>query len=244
MASKRHRSPKQQAVLQFGLPAPRGSPCYQEISKLIVGPDGPPWLPDFLSSSAPGLALDRNVQALLPSRADMRKTLRGVGEAAVFMRSAVNEGSVRAFLEDNSRGPIPYHGWLDHFLGDLAARAVDAQESARLTNPKGKTKAGKGAAAPSNSFSPERYCALLIAELWHHFRSRYPGKRNRKAAQAAEMLWSATGTGRGGWGPDPLTVWEGRFQEIKTLKIAEKERSKIRRRLTEQARRWEARSSP
>lgn len=233
MALKPDNSPKRQAVRETVPPAPRGSSCYQEISDLIAGHDGPHWLPDFLSSWAPSLALDRNVQARQPGRADMRKILRAVGKAAALMRRSLSKSSVREFLEDGPLGPMPYVGGLDHALLDLAARAAQARGSPRLANSEGKTRAGRGLAAPSRSISPQSYCALFIAEVWCHFHSKYPTVRNRTAAQAAETLWRATGKGRKVWGNDPYVAWRHHFRRVKALKSPEKLRAEIRRHLLE-----------
>ena len=241
MASKPDSSPKQQAVLET---APRGSPCYQEISELIAGRDGPPWLHGFLFDWAISLALDREVQALQPRRREMRKILRRVGEAAALIRRGLSHSSVRNFLEDEPLGPLPYLGGLDHSLNDLAVRAAQAWGSPHLADSKGKTKAGQGRAATSRSISPQSYCALLIAELWRHFHPHYPTVRNQKAAQAADIFWRATGKKRKGWGNDPLPAWRHHFKAVRALKTTENLRAEIRRHLNEHARDWERRRYP
>jgi hypothetical protein len=111
-------------------------------------------------------------------------------------------------------------------------------------NKAGRTKAGKGRASPFGAFSAQTYCALLIAVAWKHFRGRYPGSRNRKAAQAAEAYWRATGTERRGWGSDPLTAWRPHFEKAQASTAADHLRAEFRRHLEEHARDWERRSRP
>lgn len=238
MASKPDSSSKPQAIQKTVPPAPRGSPCYEEISKLIAGEDGPPWLPKFLSRWAPSLTIDRNVQVRQPGRADMRKILRTIGEAAALITRGLGESSVREFLEDGPLGPMPYVGVLDHALRDLEARASQAQGSPHLVNSKGITKAGRGRAAPSGAFPPQIYCALFIAEVWRHFHSEYPTIRDKSAAQAADSFWRATGKRRKEWGNSPLPAWRHHFQRARALKSTENVRAEIRRHLLETEKRW------
>jgi hypothetical protein len=244
MTSKPDSPPKQQTVLETAPPASRGSPCYQEISDLIAGPDGPPWLPDFLSNWAPSLGLDRNVQARQPGRANMREILGAVGDAAALITRSLGQGSVREFLEDGPLGPMPYLGQLDHSLRDLEARAAQAQGSPRLANSEGKTKAGPGLAAPSRSISPQNYCALFVAEVWRHFHSQYPTVRSQNAARAAEAFWRATGNPKRAWGNSRLPAWRYHFEQVESLEATENHRAEIRRHLIVRARQWERQLTP
>ena len=241
MSEKPDSSPKKTLSLQV---APRGSPCYQEISELIAGRDAPSWLPRFLSDWAISLALDRNVQAVELKRAEMRKILAEIGGATIVIRRRLGDPQVKNFLEDDPLGAITYRGALDHLLADLASRAAQAGNSPQLVDAKGRTKAGQGGAASSRAISPMNYCALLIAVIWRQFNAGTLTVRNLKAARAAEMLWSATGKERQGWGNDPLTAWRHHFKAARTLKGAENLSAEIERHLTEHARQWKLHCPP
>jgi hypothetical protein len=234
-------SPRRQLPLQ--LAAPKSS-CYQEISDLIAGANAAPWLPNFLFNSAIGLGLDRHVHNQQPGRADMRKQLEAISGAVALIQRGLGDVRIRNFLEDDPLGAMPYHGALDHILRDLALRADTASKSSRLVDDAGKTRAGRSRATTSCSFSPQVYCALLILEVWRHFNGRYPAVRNRKAAQAAELLWCATGEKRLGWGSDPLTAWENQLRAARALPTAEELRADLQRSMNLHAQDWERRNRP
>ena len=236
MSSRSDSSPKQQSPLQIATPA--GSLCYREIAELVAGSEAPPWLPGCLYELAISLALDRHVHNRLSGRADMRKILCAIGDAAALIQRGLGDATVRNFLEDAplGLGAIPNLGELDRALRNLASRAGKASTSPRLVDEEGNTKAGPGRATTSRSFSSKVYCALLICEVWRHFNGRYPGVRSRKAAQAAEILWHATGGAREGWGTDHLSAWRPYFEAVSALTTADDLRADFQRRLSLQAR--------
>jgi hypothetical protein len=221
---------------------PPSSSVYIEIAELIAGPDAPPWLADCLYQWALSVELADHVDKRQPTRAQMRELLRRVAAAAALLRRALGAASIREFLEDDPAGPIQYHGLLDHCLGDLAARSARAFNSTSLVNKAGKTKAGKGRTSASGALPARTYRALLIAEAWKHFRGEYPGPRNRKAAQAAEAYWRATGAEWDERDCDPLTAWRPHFVKAKASDVADSIRAEFHRHLKEHARRWDSRS--
>ena len=241
MPSKSTEDPAEPRKLRT---ASRNSSCYREIAELLAGHDAPPWLPCCLYEWAVSVELDNRIGERQPTRAEMRELLRRVREAAAFLCRALGESSIRNFLEEEPADPIQYHGLLDRYLRDLAARAVRASNSPTLADEAGKTKAGKGRAATPDALSARTYCALLIVEAWNHFRGGYPGSRNREAARAAEIFWRATGAEEIETEDDrdPLTAWRRHFDKAKAPRGGEHIRQEFRRHLEERARDWQRRS--
>ena len=223
---------------------PRDASCYREIAELLARRDAPPWLPRCLYEWALSVELDYRVGERQPTRAEIRELLRQVREATAFLCRALGESSIRNFLEEKPADPIHYHGLLDRYLRDLAARATRASNSPSLADEAGKTKAGKGRAATPDAFSARTYCALLILEAWNLFRGSYPGSRNREAARAAEIFWRAAGAEKIQTEDDrdPLTAWRRHFDKAKMPRVGEHIRQEFRRRLEVHARDWERRS--
>ena len=218
---------------------------FEVIAHLIAGEDAPPWLAGHLKRWVPSIWVDRVAEKRQPGRSEMRKLLVRIGKAAALLARALDEPSTREFLEAGPpSGPIENIGAFGRSLKDLADRADHASESRALVDQTGKTRAGRGRAMPSGALSAQAYCALLVAETWRYFRDKYPTQSSRKAAQAAQAYWRATGVERKGWGNDPLNAWRHHFSAAEALKAEDKLRTEIRRHLKEHARDVERLSQP
>lgn len=217
---------------------------FEAIAHLIAGEDAPPWLAEHLKRWIPSIRVDRVVEKRQPGRSEMRNRLVKIWKAAALLTRALDEPSTREFLEAGPSGPIENIGAFGQSLKDLVDRADHASASRALADAAGKTRAGRGRATPPGALSAEAYCALLVAEAWRYFHGRYPTPRSRKAAQAAEAYWRATGVERKGWGNDPLNAWRHHFRAAEALKTEDKLRTEIRRHLDEHARDVERLSEP
>jgi hypothetical protein len=65
-----------------------------------------------------------------------------------------------------------------------------APAKAWLVNEYGKTKAGRGKAAPPGYFTPKTHCAATVLEAWSLVHGVEPASRNLKIAFAAHLLWT------------------------------------------------------
>jgi hypothetical protein len=172
----------------------------------------------------------------------MRELLIRVVGAAKFLQHAVAHPAIREFLESPPAGPIENIGIFDRSLRDLAERLEGALKTPSLTNEAGKTKAGRGRAMPPEAVSPQVYCAMLIAETWKHFRGRYPGVHNQKAAKAAHLYWMACGKDSEeehrrklfddeirGWGGEPINRWRHYFEMTRPPTLTAEREDYVRR---------------
>ncbi len=186
---------------------------YEAVARLVVT-EPPVWLADVLHTWASSLRLQAGMMAFQPSRPKMRKSLQSVQAAALTIRNALGDRSVREFLDAAGEGKIGYHGDIDAYLIDLYARATRAYAGPKLATSAGTTKAGTGPALPAGAIPAASLCALIIVEAWKHVRGAYPGSRNERAARAAEAYWKICGNTRNSRGPNPLTAWRRRFEEV------------------------------
>lgn len=223
---------------------------FEEVARLVAGADAPPWLADHLKRWAPSISIDRVIETRQPGRAEMRKLLVLINDAAMLVKNALAQPAIREFLEAVPGGPMENIGMFDRSLRDLAERSERASSLPALTNKAGKTKAGRGRAMPPSASSSQAYCAALIAETWDDFHDRYPAPTNHKAAEAADAYWRACekyskdadwrkafGEELRGWGSDPLNRWRPYFKAAKPPALAA-ERAEYLRHLRQAERQW------
>jgi hypothetical protein len=160
--------------------------------------------------------LDRGVHARQPSKAQMRKRLAKVANAATVLQRALEDVAIKEFLELEGAIRIQNDGGLDHTLRMIAERAALASNSPRISSSSTKAKRGRGKALPTNAISPKGFCAIIISETWKYLHGQYPGARNTKAAMAADAYWQATGGAASSWGTDPYSGWRQHFEEARS----------------------------
>ena len=174
--------------------------------------------------------LDRGVAAKQPTKAVMKRRMREVSDAAIFLGNALGDVATRAFLE--SAGAIRFAalGSLQGALKNIGERAKIAAESPAITALTGTAKRGRGTALPPGAYTSKTFCAVIVAEAWKFLHGKYPAPRNRKAAEAAQAFWLICGGTLGGWGDDPLGAWRPYFKKAMGPETA-KERAECLRRL-------------
>ena len=131
--------------------------------------------------------MDRFVYEMQPTKAEMKKRLAEVRDAALLLRDALNDTPIREFLEIAPLGPIEFRGVFDQMVQELAGRAERAMASTLLSTETGKTKAGRTRAMPPDASSAKLFCAALVAEAWAYFYHSDPPPRNQDAARAADV---------------------------------------------------------
>jgi ParB-like nuclease domain len=172
--------------------------AFEAIAQLIT-PKPPIWLKEHLHRWLPLSAYA--VEALQPSRAEMRANLTKVGEAASLLIKALGSTAIVEFLDLGADRPVA-PGDVQATLVDIRDRAAAAYRSSALVDSRGRTKAGRGRALPKAGISPQAYCALLIAEAWLYFRGNYPSPGNKQAAEATDIYWRLLGGELQSWGSD------------------------------------------
>ena len=205
---------------------------FVHVARLIGGDRMPAWLPEQLRKWTGSIFLDRWVEMKQPTRAEMRLILRRVQNAAELAARALGSATAREFLEAAPNRPFANIGRLIYDLEDLARRAVRANNSAALATEAGKTKSGRGKAAPTGAISPPIYCALIILETWKFVHGVEPLPKNQKAAAAAEALWRAAGGDAHSCGEEPFARWRHHFKAARIVPAYDL-RAEYRRHLVE-----------
>jgi len=208
-------------------------PAFADVARFVAGSDAPPWLAAHFERWAPSLKVDRFVYEMRPTKAEMKKRLAEVRDAALLLRDALNDTPIREFLEIAPLGPIEFRGVFDQMVQELAGRAERAMASTLLSTETGKTKAGRTRAMPPDASSAKLFCAALVAEAWAYFYHSDPPPRNQDAAREADAYWRAAGGETNSW-TVPLNGWRPYFQQVQEPSVATVRRE-FRRHLVEAA---------
>jgi hypothetical protein len=88
-------------------------PAFADVARFVAGSDAPPWLAAHFERWAPSLKVDRFVYEMQPTKAEMKKRLAEVRDAALLLRDALNDTPIREFLEIAPLGPIEFRGVFD-----------------------------------------------------------------------------------------------------------------------------------
>jgi hypothetical protein len=204
---------------------------FEAVAKLITR-DPPKWLAMHLRDWAPSIFMAYGVDQRQPTRAEMKKILDSISNAAALLQRALAASSVSEFLDAGGQGPMEAVGTFRMMASEVHMRAGAAARLPNIINARGKARAGKGRALPDRAISAQTYCALLIAETSKWFRGEYPAARSMEAAQAIDLYWKLAGGQKDSWGKDTLTSW--RYHLTKALKVeAKMERAEYHRHLTE-----------
>jgi len=208
--------------------------AFEPVARLVA-PMPPDWLKECLRRWGTSVMSADGVRTVQPTRASMRLMLKKIEKATTLLITAFANGAVVEFLDLGGDHALQDPGGLQSILVELRNRAVAASQSSALVDSRGRTKAGRGRAAPKPTSSAQTFCALLIAEAWRFFRGEYPAPRNRRAAEAADLLWELAGRERQPWGDDALAAWRRHFREAREDQSEEMERmrSEFRRHLRE-----------
>jgi len=177
-----------------------GSANFAHVAQLIAPSNTPAWLPEMLRDWAPSVTLDRFVQERHPTKAEMKRRLLEIRDAARLLQRALSNPPMREFLEIEGAIRIENVRDLDHTLRTIAERADLAAASPKISTAAGKGRKGRGKALSAGAISPKAFCALIISETWAHLRGGYPAPRNQEAAAAADAYWRASGGTTKSWG--------------------------------------------
>jgi hypothetical protein len=202
---------------------------FEDIARTITGKDAPLWLVESFVAFEPWIGDDNCAAETLGNRAEARKRLKEIKDAASAILRAVDDSGFRSFLEGPSLGEIDFR--LGLLLKDLICRVN--KSDARLVSKGAKTKAGRGSAKPPDYLPPKTICAAMIAEAWSIVRGKEPGSRNQQAALAAQLLWIKHPNGlrlketnlpnikvvpvdARSWSDRPLSGWRRYFEDAKS----------------------------
>jgi hypothetical protein len=182
---------------------------FQPIA-LLLTPNPPEWLKESLHLFCCVVWRDRVLEEERPTRAQLLQMLTEVKDAVDSLMKVLVRADLLAFLGSKDLRRIMF--WQMN-LQDIRDRASNACQSRELVDKDGRARPGQGRAYAAKTLSARNYCALVIAECWKRFNGTYPPPRNRKAAEAAEILWQmAVGKKSGVGGTDVLAAWRSHFR--------------------------------
>jgi hypothetical protein len=191
-----------------------------EIGRLIVPRDTPPWLTDYFVYWATPLASEWSVEQLQLPKAEMKEQLTRVVDAADALNEALSQPVPKAFLERTHGIAIDkkFTGFQDS-LQSIRRYAYLAATSSALLDGAGNIRRGRGKTPVPGGLDPKVFCALIVAEAWKFARGAYPGARNSKAAKAALSFWALSADTVVGW-KNGLTAWRQHFENAKDPEFA------------------------
>ena len=227
---------KEPQALVPKLPPDHWGKDFQPIA-LLLTPNPPQWLKECLHLFCCAVWTDWVLVEEQPTRAQLLQTLVEVRGAVDLLMKILVRADLLAFLGSEDRLiSLPRIMILQMNLKDICDRASIACQSPELVDKDGKARPGQGRAYAAKRLSTRTYCALVIAECWRRFDGNYPPPRNRKAAEAAEVLWQmAIGKKSGIGGTDVLAAWRSHFRKAESPE-ADSKRAEI----CEIIRNWEA----
>jgi hypothetical protein len=236
----RHRSTlsSKSPSAKFDFSDQKFRPNFALVAEIIVRPP-PPWLPAFLEWAAQDLRADRILEKSRQTKAQTKKRLGSLRDAARLIVRELDSHPFRDFLEMEPLGLIRDTSRLKLALRDIEDRAARAAASPIFTKKTGETLSGRLKALAPDHVSARVLCAARIAELWRFFHNVEPGPKSPRAQRAAQAYWLASGERYKGLG-NPLTGWRDPFEKVKskanakTLKLV---RATFRRSLSQTAER-------
>jgi hypothetical protein len=153
------------------------------LAGVLCGADASPdWLAAAVRRAVAALRFSIADDARAPGRAELRRRLDAVREAARSIAAALDDAAtMRALGVDDEADRQTFHG-----LVELGARADVALSGIR---------AGGGADGCDPNRSPTEVCATLVCALWRRVRGSRPGHTSADANAACTMLWQMAGGG-------------------------------------------------
>ena len=179
---------------------------FEAVAQLIVS-NSPEWLAEELMRWAPTIFLSYAVEKRQPKRAQMKKILTAVSDAAALLIRALREAPVCEFLNAGGDGPMDKPSNFQWILREIQSRAERAGKLPNLVGSDGQLKAGRGRAMPDGATSAQTFCALYIAEVWKWFHGEYPPSDNKRAGEAIDRYWAASGGEKQSWGNKSINSW-------------------------------------
>jgi hypothetical protein len=189
------------------------------VARLIEPTNTSPWLTDYFVYWATPLASEWSVERLQLPKRKMKEQLTRVVKAADALVTALEQPVATSFLE-RANGIViaeKFAGFHDSLLS--IRRYAHLATTSSLLQSAGKTKRGRGRTPVPGGLSPKVFCALIVAEAWKFVRGRYPGSRNKDAANAALNFWKLSVGTKDGWG-DGLAGWRPHFEKAQDLGLA------------------------
>lgn len=193
----------------------------EKLARLIQPKAAAAWPTEYFTYWANELAHEISRQGLLPARGETKRRLSGLVEAVDALADGLDEPTIRFFLANMYGNEFEEEvAALQKTLPSIRSRIYSASRSSFVLNETGKTKRGRGKTRLPGAEKPEVLCALVVAEAWNFVRRKYPGARNRDAAQAASALWAVScGSEKKSWG-NSLSGWRQYFETALSDKLA------------------------
>lgn len=197
---------------------------FDSIAKLIHD-DPPGWLGTYMRAVAFWVWRQQYYYDGQPKRRAAISSLRAIEKATNTIITEFADPAIVEFIY-SERGPGSFLPPPPVYFADLLPlrnAASKAAKHSKLTAGDGKALPGRVRAAVTPTLSARTYCAMAVAEIWRHLKGSYPLPRNRKAAEAAQTLWSLSTNARPGAASDPQSLWRGHFEIARSIS-AQRER--------------------
>ena len=184
----RHRSALSSKfpTVKFDFNDPKFKPNFAQVAELIVR-SPPPWLPAFLEWSAQDLYTDRMRESYRQTKAQTKKRLASLRDAARLILHELDSYPFRDFLEMEPLGLIRDTSSLRLALRDIEDRAVRSAALPVFTKETGETRSGRVKALAPDHVSARVLCAARTAELWLFFHDVEPGPKGPRAAEFEKL---------------------------------------------------------
>jgi hypothetical protein len=221
---------------KFDFNDPKFRPNFAQVAELIVR-SPPPWLPAFLEWLAQDLRADRILESSRQTKAQTKKRLASLRDAARLILRELEAYPFRDFLEMEPLGLIRDTYGLRVALSEIEDRAVRSAALPVFTKTTGETRSGRVKALAPDHVSARVLCAARTAELWLFFHNVEPGPKGPRAQRVAQAYWLASG------GPfkssgNPLNGWADPFRKVKSkanAKALKQARARFRTTLSQTA---------
>lgn len=184
-----------------------------KIARMVVGGAAPKWFAFAIEGLMWMVVQRRAVETELPSREGLRALLRKLRDAAALIEGELFSPGVRDFT-----GWSGFHASVSDkdfqgVLGSYVERIEAALRSPGLVGESGTVNRGRGPARAPMRPAPEIFVALMVVEMWRHFRKVDPPPNGAEIAKIAEKLWVLAGGNASTEGGDPLAVWRPRLTQ-------------------------------
>jgi hypothetical protein len=179
---------------------------------LIVGGAAPKWFAFGIRRLLWGVVQRRAAETELPSREDLRGLLEKLRDSASLIKRELYSPGVRDFTRWSAFHASVSDKDFGDVLGSYVTRIEAALRSPALIDESGALNRGRGLARAPMRPAPEMFVALIVVEMWRHFRKVDPPPNGAEIAKIAEKFWVLAGGNASTKGDDPLAVWRPRLK--------------------------------
>jgi hypothetical protein len=184
-----------------------------ELAGFIVDGAAPKWFAFAIEGLLWTVVQRREVETELPSREDLRGLLHKLRDAAALIERELYAPGVRDFTGWSAFHTSVSDNDFRHVLGGYVARIEVALRSPAVVDESGVLNRGPGPARAPMRPTPQMVVAIMVVEMWRHFRKADPPPNGAEIAKIAERFWVLAGGGDSGKEGEPLAIWRPRLKQ-------------------------------